>query len=510
MTTSTERPVSGILDTTRSVGGAAFWCCGLGVALAEGSIGWWLRHLPLGVPDGSTALTPWLLALLALLAARVGLSWGRDRSLERAALLAGDRFARGLWTRRIPPDQAPWLAREGREAVEQGTRAALVLAASALALAVLVPAMVWFSPPLSCALLVLAPFLSWAGRRRWRAARAWAADEQNLLSRHALDETWGWRAAREARASGIGHALSVLRRRASTALARRRLDVAHATVAGQAGTEAAAHVAGWLLAALALLSWDLGAVSAPDLLAFLAAALLAYRPIREAGRALPAWHRMRAVQERSIEAPSEASPPHGRSLAARGLVVRADDGTILVDGPTFELRPGETFLLSGANGAGKTSLLEGLLGWKRCEGVLARPACLRALAQEPVLPPLSPARWSGVADPSVLPLLSTLFPSGLPCPWDAPLPDGGTRLSRGERARLALLCLTATPADLWILDEPFSALPMAERADLLGALRSVQGEAALLFSDPLSLDPRDAHVVWEAGPGQRGPRIYRL
>lgn len=511
MISSTSRSTIGTFLASLSGAGWMFWCCSSATAAVEGAVGWWLKHIPLESRLEPGALGAWLGLLLGLLAFRVATSWGRDLAQETAAIRAGDRFVRGIWATPIPPESAPWFTREGREAVEHGSRAALVLASSASALIVLLPLMVWLSPLLSCALLLLAPLLAWAGRRRWRAAREWAGREHEILSRHALDETWSWRAAPESRVSGTGTLLSRWRRQASVVLARERLVGASLTTRGQALTEAAAHAAGWILAALALLGWARGLLPAPDLLAFLAAALLAYRPIREAGRALPSWHRLRTVLGRSeMMTDSVTTPPPGPSVAVRDLRVCAPDGTILVDGPSFELAPGGVFLLSGANGTGKTSLISGLLGWRKASGILSRPVAIRALAQEPVLPPLSPRRWSGVADPGSLPMSRALFPDGLPCSWDDPIPEGGSRLSRGERARLALLCLTATPAEAWLFDEPFSALPMAERAPLLAALRSVQGTASFLFSDPLSIDPADAPIVWAPGPGRKGPRIYRL
>lgn len=502
-----------LLARNLSKAGPAFWIFSLATAAAEGSIGWWLRHLPLGGRAATSVLASWLGLLFALLALRVASSWGRDQAQEAAGIRAGDRLVRRVWSFDGAGEETAWLTREGRDAIEQGARSALVLASSALSLVVLVPLMVWLSPLLSCALLVLAPLLGWIGKLRWRATRDWIAAEQSILSRHALDESWAWRASPEASASGSGALLSRLRRAASIELARARLRGSRIVTRGQASTEAVAHAAGWILASLALLGWSRGLLSAPDLLAFLAAALLAYRPIREAGRALPAWHRHQSVLERAAtlaKATRNDAIPEARALSVRNLRVAAPDGAILVDGPTFELRPGEVFLLSGANGSGKTSLLAGLLGWRNATGVLARPARIRALAQEPVLPPFSPSRWSGTESPASLPLFPLLFPNGLPCDWDEPLREGGTRLSRGERARIALLCLTATPADLWFFDEPFSALPIAERGALLAALRSIQGDAALLFSDPLVLDPADAPVVWEASPGRKGPRIYRL
>jgi ABC-type multidrug transport system fused ATPase/permease subunit len=495
---------------SRLAGSSSFWTASLAVALAEGAVGLWLRRLPLQSPD-LPPLWLWSASLAALLAMRVGASWWRDLSQERDSLQAGSRFLHHLWTRASPPpDRAAWLSVQGREIAEQGERARHVLVSSSLSLAVLLPLMVWISPLLSASLLLLIPPLAWATRRRARLSRQWAGQEQDLLSNHGSDEQWAWRSHPETSASGFSPLLTRLRRQAARTLHDLRSTRVALVVRAQAQTEAAAHLAGWSLATLALAGWSRGLLSAPDLLAFLAASLLAYRPIREAGRALPAWHRYDHLRRDSAPVDRATATRGSGPLEVRKFLVRAPDGTILVQGPSFALRPGEILLLSGRNGSGKTSLLRGLSGALEASGVERFPKRVRVLAQEPVLPPFSPRQWSGAVRPDALPLLGILFPTGLPCAWDAPILDGGSRLSRGERARLALLCLTARPADLWLFDEPFSALPFAERPALLSALRGVLGQAALLFSDPLSLDPRDAPLVWEPGPGEVGPRILRL
>lgn len=498
---------------TSSGSAPLFWTATVAVALAEGGLGAWLRHLP-GEEDGA-ALAGWLGGLLAILLARVGFSWLRDREIEVHALREGERFVRRVWTRHeVDAERGAWLTREGRDLAEQGARARRVLQTSAATLVVLLPLLVWLSPLLSTALLALVPAVGWASRRRWRAAKAWAGVEQAGLAEHAAAEQWAWRALPESRASGFGGLLGRIRRDATHHLARWRERGLRDLVDGQALTELSAHLAGWTLASLALVAWARGLVGPADLLAFLAAALLVYRPIREAGRALPAFHRAR-----DLEIPPTPSTPRAFQagtpfLRVRDLKVRAAGGTLLVSGPTFEVPPGGALLLSGANGSGKTSLIAGLAGWLTASGVESQPRRIRCLAQEPVLPPFSPRTWSGVASPEALPLLATLFPDGIPCAWDEPLAAGGSRLSRGERARLALLCQTARSADLWLFDEPFSALPFGDRSHLLAALRSVQGRAALLLTDPLTLDPTDAETVWtpetsHARPS-KGPRILRL
>lgn len=495
----------------------AFWSLTLLVAVAEGLLGAWLRNIPTQTRVAPAELATWLAALLAILLVRVAASWGRDREIEITSIREGKRFVRRIWSgREFGSLQGTWLTREGREVAEQGAKAIRILQSSAASLVVLIPLLVWLSPLLSGALLLLVPAVGWVSRRRWQAAKTWASREQHALSEHSTEEDWAWRAVPESRSSGFLPLLGRVRRTAASLLAEGRARRVRNLVDGQAQTELAAHLAGWTLATLALFAWSRGLLAARDLLAFLAAALLVYRPIREAGRALPAFHRFRDLGvSRSETRASKVALPPGASLRVRDLRVVADDGTVLVDGPSFELEPGGALLLSGANGSGKSSLLGGLAGWHRAWGIESLPKCMRLLAQEPVLPPFSPRQWSGMASPVDLPLYPILFPSGLPCAWDESIPAGGARLSRGERARLALLCQTARSADLWLFDEPFSALPFGDRSALLAALRSVQGRAALVFTDPSTLEPSTAaQPVWSPedshGRPTKGPTILRL
>ena len=97
------------------------------------------------------------------------------------------------------------------------------------------------------------------------------------------------------------------------------------------------------------------------------------------------------------------------------------------------------------------------------------------------------------------------------------LPDA---LSLGQRQRVALARAFSRPADLLLLDEPFSALDAPLRARLRREFRTLQAdvdattilvthdpEEAFLLADELLI--LDAGRVLQAGPGRSGVRAPR-
>ena len=143
----------------------------------------------------------------------------------------------------------------------------------------------------------------------------------------------------------------------------------------------------------------------------------------------------------------------------------------------FSLKAGDLLLLEGANGCGKTSLLRilstlsrptaGRIFWQgvdvRCDYRRYR-AMLRYLAHEN-------AQKSHLRVAENLQYHATLGGSALH-DTDALLAKVGlqgladhdtSRLSAGQKRRLAIACLIAVPASLWLLDEPLNALDHAGR-----------------------------------------------
>jgi len=197
----------------------------------------------------------------------------------------------------------------------------------------------------------------------------------------------------------------------------------------------------------------------------------------------------------------------GRNLAAGQPILDVLDlacirgDRAIFAGLSFSVPAGGALLLTGANGAGKSSLLRviaGLLpaagGEVLLEGTPARtdPAGhalrLRYISSQDALKPaltvaenlaFYAALWGG----DVPPALEALGLSPL-----ASLP--GRVLSTGQRRRLALARLALAPARLWLLDEPslgLDAASVARLGDLMARHRAAGGTILAATHLPLPL-----------------------
>ncbi len=166
-------------------------------------------------------------------------------------------------------------------------------------------------------------------------------------------------------------------------------------------------------------------------------------------------------------------------------------------GLDLEIAPGGLLALLGCNGAGKTTAVKLMAG-------LIRPTAGSCRVFGVPSPRLGPAEWRRIAYVSddqqlygemtvaeLLAFVRPLYPS-----WDSNLekqlhailvlPSGRrvAHLSRGERAKLALLVSLAYRPRFVILDEPLSGLDPLARHELLAALLEItdQDEWTVLFS----------------------------
>jgi heme exporter protein A len=187
-----------------------------------------------------------------------------------------------------------------------------------------------------------------------------------------------------------------------------------------------------------------------------------------------------------------------KALELDGLAV-ARGGRRLFSGLSLRLAAGEACALTGANGAGKTSLLRAVAGLVALEAGEVRfggtdPADARAGGLHLLghLDGLKPARtpreelafwslWSGGSPGSAAAAIEALDL--------APLLDLEIRrLSAGQRRRVSLARLLAAPRTLWLLDEPLSPLDAGWRARFAGMMQDhLRGGGLILAAvhDPL-------------------------
>jgi heme exporter protein A len=155
-------------------------------------------------------------------------------------------------------------------------------------------------------------------------------------------------------------------------------------------------------------------------------------------------------------------------LELSGVCVRRG-GRRLFDGLSLSLAAGEACALTGANGAGKTSLLRAVAGlvrleagsvtFGRLEPAEARGGGLHLVGHQDGLKPARTAaeelafwsRWTGGTEAGVAAAVETLELGAL-------MGLEVRRLSAGQRRRLALARVVAAPRPLWLLDEPLSPL----------------------------------------------------
>jgi ATP-binding cassette subfamily C protein CydD len=165
----------------------------------------------------------------------------------------------------------------------------------------------------------------------------------------------------------------------------------------------------------------------------------------------------------------------------------------VIDGADLTISPGERIIITGQNGAGKSSLLHLLLrfvepsdGFVAADGVdlaLVPAAAWRRqigwLPQQPALFPWSVAENIALGDPAA-PRAAVLraatlagaddFIGGLPGGYDTVLDERALRLSTGQRQKIALARLFLRDAPLLLLDEPTAHLDPISAAEVDAAI----------------------------------------
>ncbi|MBX9395299.1 ABC transporter ATP-binding protein/permease [Streptomyces sp. TRM72054] len=187
-------------------------------------------------------------------------------------------------------------------------------------------------------------------------------------------------------------------------------------------------------------------------------------------------------------------------------------------------RPGETTAVIGSTGSGKSTLL-GLVprlfdatdGEVLVDGVDVRTIDPQVLARTVGLVPQKPYLFAGTVatnlrygnpdatDEELWHALEVAqakpFVEGLEGGLDAPIAQGGTNVSGGQRQRLAIARTLVQRPEIYLFDDSFSALDYATDAALRAALAQETAEATVVIVAQRVATIRDADriVVLDAG-----------
>jgi ATP-binding cassette subfamily B protein len=210
---------------------------------------------------------------------------------------------------------------------------------------------------------------------------------------------------------------------------------------------------------------------------------------------------------------SSVVPPAApvRTLARRGrLVLERVEFTypgasdpVLRD-VSFVAEPGKTTAIIGSTGSGKSTLLnlvprlfDATGGVVRVDGTDVRELELEALWSTIGLVPQQAYLFSGTVrsnlrygkpdatDAQIWTALATAqardFVEAMPERLDAPIAQGGTNVSGGQRQRLAIARALIKQPEIYLFDDAFSALDVATDARLRQALRPVTRRATVVI-----------------------------
>lgn len=165
-----------------------------------------------------------------------------------------------------------------------------------------------------------------------------------------------------------------------------------------------------------------------------------------------------------------------------------------LDGLSFRVLPGETLLLTGASGSGKTSVLRILMGFRRPDGgrvainghdvTQLRPAELRRLSSyvgqrahifrgtiRENIRFARPEADDAAVEAAARAAQVSEFAAGLPEGLDTLVGEGGFGLSGGQAQRVAVARAFLRDTPLVLLDEPTAHLDPGTEAVVLDAIR---------------------------------------
>jgi ATP-binding cassette subfamily C protein CydD len=217
--------------------------------------------------------------------------------------------------------------------------------------------------------------------------------------------------------------------------------------------------------------------------------------------------------------------PAGKTveLEARDLVIQSPQGKTLAGPLTFSIPAGQRIAIVGLSGAGKSSLLNALLGFLPYQGSITVSGMelkslrndewrkqLSWVGQNPHLPEqtlhanillnqpdVSDEQLQSAIDRAYVSEFLPLLPQGL----ETELGDSAARLSIGQAQRVAVARALLSPCSLLLLDEPTASLDAHSEKRVMSALNDAsKAQTSLLVTHQLE-DTRDYDEIWVMDKG---------
>ncbi len=221
--------------------------------------------------------------------------------------------------------------------------------------------------------------------------------------------------------------------------------------------------------------------------------------------------------------PIDPSSSSGASLEVRGLGLRSGSDEIILDDLSFTVPAGGVLAISGSSGAGKSTVIDLLLGFEDHQGTICVDGVdLRSIPAARARLPFTAVRQQdhvfdttirdnlavADADASDERMMEMLRIAGLDGVVEA-LPErlatrtgpDGARLSGGERQRLLIARALLADRPILLLDEAFEHLDSERRALVLRSVLDHQrGRTTVMVThDPLAIGAATQHLRLHEG-----------